>query len=203
MECPVECGFMNISIWKPKEFQNPYDAACRMMVFMTLHQLVYYHDYRDVIVDWLKVEKLWEHASPKEQAFLNNTEPTEQDLSEMSWMIEGAITLGWVLNIVETLPRLDAEDNTVALRAFDDQIPDIGDETQNFIKKLEFRNRIEIVEEQALNEMCTSYFRDLLLGGEDETHINRFVSFERHKTLNWLLKITEGDGGWDDVDTST
>jgi hypothetical protein len=74
---------------------------------------------------------------------------------------------------------------------------------------LEYRSLDEIYEENLLNELATSYFRDLLFNGkEDATTINRAISFERHKTLNWLRTFYEGDDEvtgelWDDVDTST
>lgn len=49
----------------------------------------------------------------------------------------------------------------------------------------------------------TSYFRDLLLSGrEDETKINRAISFERHRVLNWLRQFM-GMKDWDEITTDS
>jgi len=78
-----------------------------------------------------------------------------------------------------------------------------------FLTQLEYRDFNEIYEENLLNELVTTYFRDLMFSNmNDETKINRFTSFERHQVLNWLRTYyvgnTEATGElWDEVDTAT
>jgi len=71
------------------------------------------------------------------------------------------------------------------------------------LKDLTFRTLGEIFDENILNELAITYFRDLYFNGnQDETQINRMVNFERHRTLNWVRKF-QGIEEWDDTDTST
>ena len=78
-----------------------------------------------------------------------------------------------------------------------------------FLSEVEYRSFDEIYEENLLNEMATSYFRDLIFNGKkDETKINRNTSFERHEALNWLRTSYDDHEEitgelWDNVDTST
>lgn len=84
-----------------------------------------------------------------------------------------------------------------------------GPESPVFLSQLKYRNFEEVYEENLLNELITSYFRDLMFNGNNDlTRINRSVSFERHKVLNWLRTYFEEEAEvsgelWDNTDTST
>ncbi|MEB2778370.1 DUF4272 domain-containing protein [Algoriphagus sp. D3-2-R+10] len=88
-------------------------------------------------------------------------------------------------------------------------MPAIGDSLSLFLTNLEFRDFDEIYEENLVNEMATTYFRDLMFNGKkDETKINRYTSFERHQVLNWLRTFYDSESEtvgelWDEIDTST
>ena len=186
-----------------EEFHTTYDAGCRMMIFYAIGYAVQNSEERTSIIDWLKAENIWDKVSEEEKAFLSNNKPTEEELISLSWRIEGALTLAWCLNKVKKLPRLDIDNNEKEIDEFQNNVPAIGDSLTTFLSNLEYRSKDEIYEENLLNELATTYFRDLMFNGkEDETKINRMISFERHKTLNWLRKFM-GELDWDHTETST
>lgn len=184
-------------------FQSTYEAGCRMMILYSIGYAVHTLEDRPQIIEWLKAENIWERVSPIEKDFFKNPSPEENLLTGLSWRIEGSMTLGWCLNKLPKLPRLDVEDNDAEIDLFQNEIPGIGDKLTSFLTNLEFRDLAEIYEENLLNELATTYFRDLMFNGKkDNTQINRLVSFERHKTLNWLRTFM-GIAEWDKIDTST
>lgn len=184
-------------------FQLPYDAGCRLLILYGLVFVVNNLEARPNLINWFKQEKLWDHVSQNERAFLIEPQPEQRQLSRLSWGLEGALTLGWALGIVQHLPAFNRTAPDEELDAFFTAIPELGGETQQFLNRLRYRDLGEIYEENLVNELATSYFRDLLFNGQnDETTIDRGVSFERHKILNWLRQFS-GISGWDDTDMST
>ena len=186
-----------------ENFQTPYDAGCRMMILYSIGYSVHNLEERPQIIDWLKQEKIWNKVSPTEKEYFITTDPEEELLMDLSWRIESALTLGWCLNKVTTLPRIDNNKTENALEEFQQNIPEIGDSLTLFLTQLEYRSLDEIYEENLLNELVTTYFRDLMFNGKrDKTKINRYASFERHQVLNWLRTFM-GIEEWDETDTST
>ncbi len=186
-----------------EKFQTAFDAGCRMIILYAVSYAVHNLEKRPQIIAWLKAENIWEKVSENEKDFFNNPSPAEDLLMDLSWQIEAALTLGWCLKKVEQLPSLEIEHNEKEIAAFQNKLPAIGDNLTLFLSNMEYRDKNEIYEENLLNELVTTYFRNLLFNGkEDETQINRFISFERHKTLNWLRTFMESED-WDEIDTST
>jgi hypothetical protein len=188
--------------FRDETFRRPREIGQRLLVLYSLYHLAHEPDDRMELVRWLQAEGLWEAVSDRERAFLRDHKASEEDRARMSWSIEGALVLGWCVEIVDRLPRLD-QDPEKALQHLVDNIPDPGDDTSAFLQGLRLHDPAAIYEENLLNELATTYFRDLLFNGqEDETQIDRGVSFERHRALNWVRGHL-GQAGWDEVDTST
>lgn len=191
------------------KFLSAYDAGCRMMILYAVSFYCHNLDERENIVQWLKDEKIWDKVSPNEKEILVSTNLDEDTLMDLSWKIESAITLGWCLKKVKSLPRLDNDKNEKEIEEFQLNVPELGGSLVLFLNNLEYRNLDEIYEENLLNELATTYFRDLMFNGKkDKTKINRFTSFERHQVLNWLRTtypdVNEVTGElWDETDTST
>lgn len=194
-----------------EKFHSPFEAGCRMMILYAISYAVHKLHERADVCDWLQREGLWDRVSPKEKEFFTDPLPEKETLRELSWRIEAALTLGWCLNKVKVLPRLDETSNKIngqAMREFQENVPALGEPLMSFLSNLEYRSLDEIYEENLVNEMATTYFRDLMFSRkDDQTKINRAVSLERHRVLNWLRTHYE-DGNfsgelWDDVDTST
>jgi Domain of unknown function (DUF4272) len=186
-----------------KEFKTPYEVGCRMIILYTISHCVHNLDEREEIIEWLESENLWQKVSPIERKFLKNPIPERKELINLSWRIESALTLGWALNLIPILPKLNKKDNEDSITKFFKVVPFICEPTTQFLQNLEFRNVDEIYEENLINELATTYFRDLFFSGkEDKTNINRLTSFERHLVLNWLRSFM-GIEDWDETDTST
>lgn len=121
----------------------------------------------------------------------------------LSWGLEGSLTLGWALNLREDLHEIDRDETDEEMQLFVAAIPELDGKTKQFLDQLSYRSFEQIHEENLVNELATAYFRDLFIqGGKDETSINRMVSYERHKVLNWVRQFS-GNSNWDEVDTST
>jgi hypothetical protein len=59
---------------------------------------------RSEIVRWLGAERLWEHTSPEERAFLEAAEPTERQVAGATWRAEALYPLLWSLSLFQELP---------------------------------------------------------------------------------------------------
>jgi hypothetical protein len=164
---------------------------------------VHHLDDRKKVIDWFKREDLWDKVSKKEKTFLSKRKPNQEELMDLSWGFEGALTLGWALNLTESLHEIDRDETDEEIKAFVAAIPELGEKINAFLSKLSYRNLEQVYEENLVNELTTSYFRDLFIhGGEDGTSINRMASYERHRTLNWVRQFS-GIKDWDETDTST
>lgn len=194
-----------------EHFYPEQEAGYRMIILCALSSVVHNLWERAALIDWFKREDIWKKVSPREQEFLLDPTPAEETLIELSWKIESAFTLGWCLQLIPQLPRLDSKNNIAALTVFQQNIPSLGDAVAPFVATLAYRNLGEIYEENLLNELVTTYFRDLLFNGQkDTTRINRMISFERHFALNWLRNFSRDRADkesagllWDETDTST
>lgn len=184
-------------------FRPPYEVGCRMLILYSIAYASVNLDERLTIVNWLKMENIWDRVSKNEAVFFYESVPDEEKVRGNSWAIDAALTLAWALNIVDTLGEIDRETTDEALDTFYSRIPKPGESTEKFLKNLSYRNLEEVYEENLVNEAATAYFRDnYLRGREDKTHINRSLCFERHHVLNWVRQFMDIDD-WDETDTST
>ncbi len=185
------------------DFQKPYDVGCRLLILHAVAYSVHHLGERPKIIKWLKREHIWEKVSENEKEFFGEANPAKKTLGELSWGIEGALTLGWVLNLFDNLHEINRDETEEEMDIFFSKIPPIGGETKGFLDSVSYRSLEEVYLETLVNEMATGYFRDLFVyGKEDTTQINRLVNFQRHLTLNWVRKFSEIED-WDNTDTST
>jgi hypothetical protein len=185
------------------EFRSPYEVGCRLLILYSVAYCVHHLKDRQKIIDWFKREELWDKVSRKEKAFLSKRKPDQKELQGFSWRLEGALTLGWALSLVDSLHEIDRDETDEEMQAFVAAIPKPEEGTKEFLGKLSYRNLEQIYEENLVNELVTAYFRDLYIsGGKEETPINRMASYERHRTLNWVRQFS-GVADWDETDTST
>lgn len=186
-----------------EKFQSPYESGCRLLILYGISYAIHNLDDREKIISWFKREKLWDKVSKKEKDLLNTKTLNEDALIELSWRMEAAIVLAWALNILDKINSIDIDVTDETMEDFVKNMPELGNPTKDFLSELKFRGLEEIYEENLLNELATTYFRDLMFNGKsDETKINRMISFERHYALNWLRKFS-GIEEWDETDTST
>jgi hypothetical protein len=160
-------------------------------------------DEKLMVVQWLKEQGLSEHASENEIAFLHNLQSTPKEIVQMSWRSEAAYTLARCLQLIDTLPPIDRAPTDDEIEKFHDGVPAIGSQVSSFLDNLELRSVEEIFDENIVNELVTSYLRDLMITGQPNlSNVVEDIPMERHYVLNWLRKFDDNDD-WDFVDTST
>ena len=184
-------------------FATPYETGRRMMILYAVAYTAMELDHKESVADWLKKEDLWTHVAPSERELLEGKVKDEQKLIEFSWQGECAYILAWALNIIKETPSPTREVNEDELDDFMARVPAIGDKLENFLNNLNYRDPAQIYDENLFHELATTYFRDLMFNGKnDESDIDRNVSFIRHRTLNWLRRFMDFSK-WDETDTST
>lgn len=135
--------------------------------------------------------------TPKERAFLNEPKPAERDCIQFSWRYEGFGILLWALSF---LPRFDKP--TVPFQA-----PELGRILINlgpkeFRRKASLRSMVQILDEADLIYRYHWAVTDARINGRPSPgQLNRSVVYERHYTLNWLIRYMNQE--WDDISTDT
>lgn len=139
------------------------------------------------------------YFSPREQAYLNNPDSTEQERIGFSWQYENLFVVEWALGLVEALPYPDGIcDVPLTVRLMNP----FGS-LEEMTEKVHLRPRREL-----LNAADLIYRMDWACV---DARINGFpapggldggVVTERHHALFWLAGVDRGCD-WDDVDLST
>jgi hypothetical protein len=152
------------------------------------------------ILDWLKVEGLWDQLSPSELAYVSATEPTRKQKVEATWWSERLIVLLWALKKVEQLPAPDEQCDTAL---FQEVLPPFAD-----MSVAEFITSSRRLSEDELLNMADKIM-DLHWKARD-TEIDSIqappvvdieIIQERHHAINWVIGY-EGLS-WDEVTTDT
>lgn len=134
--------------------------------------------------------------SPREIAFIDDPDPSQQDRIQFSWRYEAAWTLLWALNLIE--PVLGPPDTTCDPARL---VSIVRDTTGLAARGLQSANNI-------LNEADLIYryhwaVRQNSIDGVAATgDLHPGVVMERHHALNWLIGYSER-ADWDDVTTDT
>lgn len=185
-----------------QEFATPYSAGCRMLILYGVAYAASEPDDREGIKQWLLREGLWAHVSPNEREFLDGKVVDPQRLIDLSWEGECAYILAWALDLIEDTPSPTEQVSEEELDAFAAAVPELGTRTQDFLENLSYRNTTEIFDENLFHELATTYFRDRMFSGEENTStIDLDVAFLRHQALNWLRRFM-GVEEWDEIEVS-
>ncbi len=187
----------------PDSFAKPFDVGCRIMILLTASYAVNNENLLAKIIDWLKREKIWEYVSQKERRLFEGKVTDEPSLMNFSWQMESAYVLAWSLGLVKDISENCEPMNDKEFKDLSENVPPIGGDLGEFLSNLNYIDKIKIIDENLFNELVTTYLRDIYFSGKSSTsHINPTVSFERHKSLNWLRRFS-GIEEWDETDTST
>lgn len=137
------------------------------------------------------------YFTPDEQAFIDNTRPSEQDLINMSWRYEGAHVLLWALGIYPDIGRPDAITDVPFMAA---TLRDLGPDGLRTKGKL--RPQAQLLD--ATDLMYRYHWAVVQAGLDNEpvpSGLDGGVVYERHYALNWLIGYM--DQAWDDISTDT
>lgn len=135
--------------------------------------------------------------TPKEKAFIENPNPTQQDRVQFSWRYECYWVMLWALGYSETLDRpnkvCDVSRAVSLLR-------DNGRE--GFLKKATLRAQSEILDAADLIYRYHWAVVDARINGrEAPAGLDGGVVQERHHALNWLIGYSDQE--WDHITTDT
>jgi hypothetical protein len=148
-------------------------------------------------VAFLKDRGLWEAASPAEQKFLSEAEPSEQDRIQFAWRYEGLWVMLWALGRIEALGWPDTIcDVKRSVRTILDTPQD------EFIGGAKLRPAAEILDELDLIYRCHWATTDARAKKKEAVPgVDAGVVQERHYALNWLTCYHDQE--WDKVSTDT
>jgi hypothetical protein len=135
--------------------------------------------------------------SPVEKVYATAQQPTEQQKIDANWRYESLHVLLWALGYIDEL-------------SYPDQMCNVGDDVKivlelkekGFRQNAKLRSKQEILDQAdlilRLNWACVNarVKNEPMPGG-----LNASVVYERHYSLNWLIKYMDQE--WDEVSTDT
>jgi hypothetical protein len=141
--------------------------------------------------------KITPYLSPIEKAYINASNPTQQQTVNANWRYEGLHVILWALGYIDQL-------------IYPDQMCNVGEDVriiyelrnEGFSQNARLKTKSEILDEADLilryNWACVSA---RVKGEEAPSNLNPSIVVERHHALNWL--ICQDNEEWDDVMTNT
>jgi hypothetical protein len=136
------------------------------------------------------------YFSPKEQAFITNLKPPQQDLIDFSWRYECVHVFLWAMGARDAL----GGPNEICPVSEDMKLIKRAGPTK-FVAEAKRRAPQEIL------DMADFYYRlhwaaiELRIKGKKSELLDEGVIRERHRALNWLIGYLNQE--WDDVTTDT
>lgn len=135
--------------------------------------------------------------TPKEQAFMDDPDPSDQDRTNFAWRYEGVHVMLWALGIA---PELDRPDHICDVPLIANTLRELG--TDGLMRRAKLRPQAELLDAADLiyrYDWATVNAR--LKGEEAPAGLDKGVVYERHYALNWLIGYMNQD--WDDISTDT
>ncbi len=196
--------YLDESKWN---FQKPNKIGKRLYAFYSIVYLIENPEDKEKLISWLKRETIWDELAESEKYIFGDVSLSEEKIGECYWAIERASILAWVLGFYDN----DLDPNEpIEFDEIHEKIPKIGESLKDFLAKLEFIeiDKQKIFLENIFNELITSTLRDISFGLKKPIpKCDAYVSFERHKTLNWIRNYGHSKENriieWDDVATDT
>ncbi len=140
-----------------------------------------------------------EYLSPREKAYLENPDSTEQERVHHSWQYENLYVLEWALGLIEELPFPD----TVCDVPLTVQVLRDFSSMEDFLSHVTYRSPKELLDAADLIYRLDWACVDARVNGlPAPAGMDCGITMERHKSLNWLIGYGES-APWDQVDTPT
>ncbi|PDT34151.1 hypothetical protein CO671_22240 [Rhizobium sp. M10] len=135
--------------------------------------------------------------TPKERAFMDDPDPSEQDRVNFTWRYEGVHVMLWALGIT---PELERPDHICDVPLIANTLRELG--TDGLMRRAKLRPQKELLDAADLiYRYDWAAVNARLKGEEPPAGLNKGVVYERHYTLNWLIGYMDQD--WDDISTDT
>ncbi len=154
---------------------------------------------REFVQDVLDRFGAEEYLSPREKAYLENPESTEQERVHHSWQYENLYVMEWALGLIKELPFPDAVcDVPLTVQVLRD-----FSSMEDFLSHVKLRSAKEILDASDLIFRLDWACVDARVNGLlSPAGMDGGITMERHKSLNWLIGFDES-APWDEVDTPT
>jgi hypothetical protein len=149
--------------------------------------------------DYLKEQKLWEHLSSDEIAFLSKESPDRQSINSFTWRVEALFVLMWTVRLFGKLPlptRL-IENEKIYFK-----FPSLEESPWQFIRRLKLRPKSEILDASDLiYRLHWATTQAWVEGKPSPAGLNPEVIVEWHHAINWVTKYDDAE--WDRVPVDT
>ncbi len=175
------------------------EIAERVTVLAVTNMVAFNGIEAEEALAYLKEYHLFDKATPKEIAFLNN--PTEEAKNQETWKCECMWVLLWAIQVTD---ELNFPDTMADLNAIPTESYPIGKDKDpyTFINKITAsRGKSEILDANDLYYRIDWTCVDARINELELTDVIPGVVYERHYALNWLVNYNGQD--WDDVSCDT
>ena len=143
-----------------------------------------------------RLPRAFEHLSPDERAFLAQDTARPEQIARFGWQCECTQVLAWALGLLETLPEPSAICNGGQITRV------MLENAQRDPATLRPRPAAELLDQLDLHFRLHWLTTEARLGRRAAVpDVDPGVVLERHRALNWLVRLEDAD--WDDVDTPT
>ena len=152
---------------------------------------------QDLTRDLIKRFDIYDSFTPDERRFIDDLSPSEHDRVQFSWRYESLNVMLWALSFIKQLGRPDRIVDAGHVVSFP---ADLG--RKRFLKKAKLRAMSEILDETDLiyrYHWATTEAR--IKGTPPPAGLEPGVVYERHYSLNWLVRYFDQE--WDKVSTDT
>ena len=135
--------------------------------------------------------------TPKEKAFMDDPDPSDQDRANFAWRYEGVHVMLWALGIS---PQLERPDHICDVPFIAKTLRELG--TDGLMRRAKLRPQKELLDAaDRIYRYDWAAVNARLKGEEPPTGLDKGVVYEWHYALNWLVGYMDQD--WDDISTDT
>lgn len=180
----------NVTIRKKDEVVDRAIALCYL-------ELKSEHADKKILADFDKKYNVMAKLTANEKEFALSDNPTQQQMTDANWRAESYHVMLWALGYIEALNYPNEVCNVA------DDVKHLFSRTEKeFRENSKLRTKIEILDQAdlilRLDWACVNarVKNETAPGGLDKS-----VVYERHYSLNWLIKFMNQD--WDKVTTDT
>lgn len=135
--------------------------------------------------------------TPRETAFMQNSNPSREEIIDFTWQYEALFLLEWALGMTTDLPLPDKIcDVSWTAKAI------LQNKSEVWIRQAKLRSAAEILDALDLTYRLHWHVREARRTQQSPAgNLDAGVLQERHHALNWLIHFENAE--WDEVDTPT
>jgi Domain of unknown function (DUF4272) len=181
-----------------EDYTEPYprsarEIATRVVILQGVVAVAYEMD-AEPVVEWLREQGVWDQVSPREQAFLLESEVTDEQRNRLRWHQEAEWALLWAISHVESLGLPTQGCDT--RRLVDEIVPPLGSEINAFLDSTTLRPPGELLAEDDRTYNLWCYATSAVRRDEPlPADLRWWVLYERRYAFEWL----DGLQDWDEV----